>query len=279
MFSKELESLIQATLEDGILEDNEKAALVKRAQNEGVDLDELEIYINSILQKRKRELNEKKEAEYAQIEKEKKAAIGKVCPKCGRQVAPLTLVCECGYEFTESKTRSSVNTLFDKIEEINSSNEKDSVKNKKIIDLIQSFPVPNTKEDIIEFLALSAPNSQRKGGYLGTINGRIICIIAVLLIIFILCWVIGGNDGVSSVFTTFFAIGMFCGLFYFMGIQKDSGLNLPSLSLEDDMVRYNLRADAWRAKFYQVVMKARSLRGDAEFTKMLDYYESQVGNK
>ena len=52
MFSKELESLIQATLEDGILEDNEKAALVKRAQKEGVDLDELEIYITSILQRR-----------------------------------------------------------------------------------------------------------------------------------------------------------------------------------------------------------------------------------
>ena len=38
MFSKELENLIQATLEDGILEENEKAALVKRAQAEGVDL-------------------------------------------------------------------------------------------------------------------------------------------------------------------------------------------------------------------------------------------------
>lgn len=31
MFSQELENLIQATLEDGMLEDYEKAALVKRA--------------------------------------------------------------------------------------------------------------------------------------------------------------------------------------------------------------------------------------------------------
>lgn len=52
MFSKDLEDLIQATLEDGVLEDFEKAALIKRAQAEGVDLAELEIYINSILQKR-----------------------------------------------------------------------------------------------------------------------------------------------------------------------------------------------------------------------------------
>ena len=55
MFSKGLEDLIKATLEDGILEDYEKEALIKRAQKEGVDLTELEIYINSLLQKRKRE--------------------------------------------------------------------------------------------------------------------------------------------------------------------------------------------------------------------------------
>ena len=55
MFSKELEALINASLEDGILEEYEKAAIVKRAKSEGVDLTELEIYINSILQKRKRE--------------------------------------------------------------------------------------------------------------------------------------------------------------------------------------------------------------------------------
>ena len=45
MFSKELESLIQATLQDGLLTDQEKAVLIRRAQNEGVDLDELDIYI------------------------------------------------------------------------------------------------------------------------------------------------------------------------------------------------------------------------------------------
>lgn len=60
MFSKELENLIQATLEDGILEPYEKEALVKRAKAEGVDLTELEIYINSILQKRKRNMTRKK---------------------------------------------------------------------------------------------------------------------------------------------------------------------------------------------------------------------------
>lgn len=31
---------------------------------------------------------------------------------------------------------------------------------------------------------------------------------------------------------------------------------------------------AWREKFEQVMLKGRSLRGDAEFTQQLDYYES-----
>jgi hypothetical protein len=35
-------------------------------------------------------------------------------------------------------------------------------------------------------------------------------------------------------------------------------------------------ARVWRAKFDQVLMKGRSLRGDSEFTLQLDYYENQM---
>lgn len=118
MFSKELESLIQATLEDGKLEDFEKAALAKRAQAEGVDLAELEIYINSLLQRRARELNQKREEELNMLSKQKKEAFGRVCPNCGAQVQAMTLRCDCGYEFTNAKAVSSVQLLFDKLNNI-----------------------------------------------------------------------------------------------------------------------------------------------------------------
>jgi len=81
MFSKELENLIQATLEDGILEDYEKAALQKRAQTEGVDLTELEIYINSIMQKRKRELAQVEDAKQESLDKKKEGGIWKKMSK------------------------------------------------------------------------------------------------------------------------------------------------------------------------------------------------------
>ena len=52
MFSEELKELIDITLQDGVLTDQERAVIVKRAQKEGIDVDELEIYIQSLLQKR-----------------------------------------------------------------------------------------------------------------------------------------------------------------------------------------------------------------------------------
>ena len=118
MFSKELENLIQATLEDGVLEDYEKAALVKRAENEGVDLAELEIYINSLLQKRKREQHEKIEARAEQLEEQRREEFGRTCPNCGKQVPPLTVKCECGFEFSKKKRVSSAQVLYNKIEKM-----------------------------------------------------------------------------------------------------------------------------------------------------------------
>lgn len=94
MFSKELESLIEATLADGVLEEREKAALVKRAKEENVDLVELEIYINSIMQKRSQALKQKRDAESLEQEKERQ---GTVCPHCGTPIPPLTKICPgCG---------------------------------------------------------------------------------------------------------------------------------------------------------------------------------------
>lgn len=47
MYSEELENLINLTLKDGVLSDKERTVLFKRAEKEGVDLDEFEIYLNA----------------------------------------------------------------------------------------------------------------------------------------------------------------------------------------------------------------------------------------
>ena len=104
MFSKEMEALIEATLADGELTDQEKTALINRAEKEGVDLNELEIYIQSILQKRQQELEKKSREAHAQqeeadLESEKlRAKTLRVCPKCGAKIPHLANACpDCGF--------------------------------------------------------------------------------------------------------------------------------------------------------------------------------------
>ena len=255
MFSKELENLIQATLEDGILEEYEKAALVKRATAEGVDLTELEIYINSILQKRKKEHDLAENGKQEKIDQKKKEEFGRVCPNCGRQIPPMTVKCVCGYEITTpGNSVSSVQILSKKLSEITltESEEKEiegaapaakkGLREKfiadKKIDIISTFPVPNTKEDIIEFLALSVAGANKRLGFLDI---KINCYKMV---------------AIAGIIIPFF--GWLFGAIFIM-----------SKSFAEEKMK-----NAWREKFDQVMSKGRSLRGDAEFTQQLDYYES-----
>lgn len=281
MFSKELEALIKATIEDGVLEEYEKAALVKRAQAEGVDLTELEIYINSLLQKRKREENQAKNAEQAAIDQKKKEAFGRTCPNCGRQVPPMTLKCECGYEFTSQKQVSSVQILSDKIQEIRQAPIQTSFLNtllstmfwfnrtpseaekreKQIYDLISMFPVPNSKEDIIEFCAMAISNSKLKGGIWGSKSGRCIILGCILIIMLI----IGFFTNIELVLSLILLFGGY-------GFLAIAFIN-------DETLKWNRMANVWRAKFEQVLIKGRSMRGDAEFTQQLDYYEKLFRQK
>lgn len=273
MFSKELEALINASLEDGILEEYEKAAIVKRAKSEGVDLTELEIYINSILQKRKREHDLAEDAKQEKIDQRKREAFGKVCPNCGKQVPPMTIKCECGYEFTKASSVSSVQILQEKIEKIATRERDEGVqpllaerqKMNEMLDTISLFPVPNTQEDIIEFLALAISNSKLKGGIFGTIGGRLkfICVISAIAALITFIWleyIERDYNSLSNTFLVPFLVAIYGTLMSCLGFQ--------------DVIRSNKIANAWRDKFQQVMIKARSMRGDAEFTQQLDYYES-----
>lgn len=129
MFSKELENLIEATLADGILEDHEKAALVKRAQKEGVDLDELEIYIQSIMQKRVQNQKVQMEKETADHEKERR---GNVCPHCNTPIPPMTKICpNCGQAVNSNETSGDkelfklIDRITDAIVEVKQSSDMD----------------------------------------------------------------------------------------------------------------------------------------------------------
>lgn len=95
------------------------------------------------------------------------------CPSCGEILHSYVAVCpSCGYEVRGAKAVSSVKELAQKLEAIESSRErkrtrslKDRMYGEEItstdeqkISLIRSFVIPNTKEDLYEFLILAGSN-------------------------------------------------------------------------------------------------------------------------
>lgn len=98
------------------------------------------------------------------------------CPQCGEVVDSFVGNCpSCGYELRGVNAVSSVQKLAEKLEEIESrrseqkwrtffqqklNSQRISPIDKEKINVIQTFPIPNTKEDIREFLALAEANMQ-----------------------------------------------------------------------------------------------------------------------
>ena len=152
MFSKEMEALIAASIEDGILTEQEKRVLVKRAEKEGIDFDELEVYIQSMLQKQQKA---KMAAEQPE-ENKRETWQGKVvkCPNCGAPIEPGIAKClSCGYAFSGIKANNTAKELAQQLNDINA-NSQITDKIAAISMAISSFPIPTTKEDYLEIMIL-----------------------------------------------------------------------------------------------------------------------------
>ena len=191
MYNEKLEALITAALADGVLTEKEKQILFKKAEAMGIDLDEFEMVLDArLVELKKKEAKanqqyqlEMEKAKSAQPSAPKSEKYGDVrkCLACGAIVPSMAAKCpECGYEFTNVEANSSTRLLMQKIDEIqaqyaeltaNVDNKDEStirtrgyqVKrqlNDRTAQLIQNFPIPNTREDLIEFLTLCIGNSK-----------------------------------------------------------------------------------------------------------------------
>ena len=147
MYNEKIEALIKAALADGVLTEKEKQVLFKNAQEQGIDLDEFEMVLDARLvelqkaEKEKAEKSAPKSNKYGDVRK---------CPACGALVAAFKGACqECGYEFTNIDSNLSSKLLADKL--LSESSDK------KKIEIIETFPIPNTKADLLEFLTAIKP--------------------------------------------------------------------------------------------------------------------------
>lgn len=95
------------------------------------------------------------------------------CPNCGEVLESFVANCPaCGYEFRGTKNSSTVREFATKLEEIEKTRPSGKISLKEVlkdqrevsktdlgkISLIRSFAIPNTKEDLLEFLVLAASN-------------------------------------------------------------------------------------------------------------------------
>lgn len=99
----------------------------------------------------------------------------KHCPSCGHTVSSIDLFCPaCGSSLEDAKASSAAQTLANNLMIIDSQKEgiirnfirtkqdKISEKATQKAQMIKSFPVPNTKKDLLEFIHMAASNINTK---------------------------------------------------------------------------------------------------------------------
>ena len=168
MYNEQIENLINAALTDGVLTEKEKQILFKKAESMGIDLDEFEMVLSSKLYEKQKAMEEERKKKSDAAPKSNKMGDVRKCPACGAIVSSYQVKCpECGYEFSGVQSNSSAQLLADKLVEASRGNTsmKDEFATvffgaaadkvtKVQVQIIETFPIPTTKADLLEFMAL-----------------------------------------------------------------------------------------------------------------------------
>lgn len=248
MYSKKLEEMISMALVDGAMDESDRQVINKVAVAEGVDLDELQWYINSLAKKQRNEHAKSVAEESAKYERETREAIGNICPnpKCHKQIPPMSLECpHCHTKIVNKKSSSSIQDLLEKINSVRQRGGTAKEREQAINDTITMYPVPNTKEEIIEFLSTSISYATQR------VNSSAI------------------DHGMLKFLISVVSLG-----YYAMVLMMTSFNRSQKGELTEKEVRME-RKKAWESKFEQVLSKGRSMQGDTEFQQQLDYYEKK----
>lgn len=195
--SPELSMLIDSAIIDGEITDTSRETLHKRAMREGIEPDELDLIINSRIAKSKPTQTPPTQQQQPpappampKMHSNKHGEIKK-CPNCGAPIAAFSVHCEmCGHEFTNVEASTNISILFEKLQELDNQQSqqliqrgktgrvfgsitrsltsidldspiKEDFLNKKI-NIIKTFPIGNSKSEILEFLSMAAPLGARK---------------------------------------------------------------------------------------------------------------------
>ena len=177
----QLEKLIDLALADGILTEKERQVLHRKATELGVDQDEFEMVLEAKLHLANKAAvppPPPKPIVTPENPKSNKEGDLKKCPSCGAPTESFATKCsDCGHEFRGIKSTSSIERLYDELQKVEESERtrqrswaqkmdgdlgiQKSVATRQA-SVISSFPVPNTKEDLLEFLSIASSEAKKK---------------------------------------------------------------------------------------------------------------------
>jgi predicted RNA-binding Zn-ribbon protein involved in translation (DUF1610 family) len=187
MLDPQLENLIELLLSDGQLTEKEKKVLYKKAIELDVDIDEFEVILEAKITNASN-VNSSKSSISENKQVSNKEGVVKKCPACGASAKSFIIHCQdCGHEFREKEAVNSVKKLFSEIDkiEVEERNRERTFVEKMDGDLavmksiatrqssmINAYPVPNTKEDLIEFLTIASSEANKKVSILKRMNSH-----------------------------------------------------------------------------------------------------------
>ena len=190
----ELENLVKNLLSKGELTDRSRELLIKKAEQLGLDSIDFELELEEKIADAKLKTSSPPPRT---VESNKEGTIKK-CPSCGAPAESFNTKCaDCGHEFRNIEASFTVKNLNDELMKIEEVVRKDYFDNKRDrnvypkgglmreekiimkaqvaidqeieaactdrkINFISTFPIPNTKEDILEILAIGVPEAKRK---------------------------------------------------------------------------------------------------------------------
>lgn len=192
--TEKLQKLISLAIIDGVITDKEREILLKIAKESGVDLDEFEMALEGKLFERQQDLKAQIASQIMPSFIHEKSTTGKEgvlmkCPSCGAPSDSFSTKCgECGHEYREIQNVNSIERFFALLNELENKREDDETNVLKALgktysqmlsgqsaftggkinnqkkELIKTFPIPNTKGDLLEFLSLAMPRAKKQGG-------------------------------------------------------------------------------------------------------------------
>ena len=177
LYGNYMEQLIEMALADGELTEKEKQVLFKKAEAAGIDLDEFEMVLDARLYEKQKAMQAPQPVSVGgATPNSKKLGDVRKCPACGAILESFITRCpDCGHEINGAGVVSSFNALISKLEEFDRNDRTNPIigvwtggearRLQKKKQIIANFPIPTTREDLLEFLSMGVPLAQTKGNF------------------------------------------------------------------------------------------------------------------